>query len=156
MAEEELEAQPAAFVDANIFLDVGRKRKGWEASSALISEIRQKYGSENQGFISILTTAIIYFTFLGRYSPKESVQELRKLVKGFATVDLSQEDFEEALSDERISDFEDRLQFYAAKKVCHTLVTRNKKHYRNVENEIEILAPEDFLAKKDLARIQSP
>jgi predicted nucleic acid-binding protein len=137
------EGQPA-FVDANVFIDVARKRKGWEASSAIVSQFRK---TGNSGFISLLSAAIIYFVFLWKYSPKQSVQELEKLVEGFEIVDLAQEDFGRAVKDSRVEDFEDRLQFYAARKVCKIMITRNKKHYRNIEKEIEVLTPEDFMGK---------
>jgi hypothetical protein len=102
------------FVDANVFIDVIRNRKGWEGSLAVLSAVRQ----ENfNGIISTLTAAIVYFNLAGKFSSKQAVHEMLSAVRGFRTIDLSYEDFETATEDDRLEDFEDRLQFYAARKI---------------------------------------
>ncbi len=52
-----------------------------------------------------------------------------------------------ALDGDRIEDLEDTIQFHSAKEVAEVFITRNKRHFRAVEDEIEILTPEEFLER---------
>jgi len=45
-------------VDANVFIDIQRKREDWKASFAIVESV---VNGRNQGYISALTPAIIYF-----------------------------------------------------------------------------------------------
>jgi len=56
-----MESRPSVFVDANVFLDVLWKNKGWESSLEVIEKVRR---GEIKGFVSVLTIAIIYFFLL--------------------------------------------------------------------------------------------
>ncbi len=44
-------------------------------------------------------------------------------------------------------DFEDAIQFNSAKSVAKIFITRNKRDFREVEDELEVLTPEKFLEK---------
>jgi hypothetical protein len=80
--------------------------------------------------------------------PRERVlEELRKALSGFLIADLSRGDLSTILSDKGLRDFEDRVQFYSAKKVSNIIVTRNTRDFREASKEIEVLTPEEFLNK---------
>lgn len=129
-------------VDVNIFEDVIRKRKGWEGSLAVLSKVRSK---SIKGFISALTIPILYF--LRKLPDSEARAKVKQIIQGFEIVDLTSERIADAMDDERFADFEDAIQFYSAKFVnVETIITRNKKHFKVVEDGIKVQTPEEFLA----------
>ncbi len=130
------------FVDANIFLDVMRLRQGWQASARVLDQVNK---GEISGFVSSLTVTTLFYELGKNLSRVRAIQELRKALKEFQIAELAKGDLQTILSDERIGDFEDRVQFYSAKRVGNVMVTRNKHDYRHVAREIELLAPEEFL-----------
>ncbi len=75
------------------------------------------------------------------------MEELEKTVKKFKIADNTSGQAKKALEDKRFSDFEDALQFYAAKAVATVLVTRNERDFIKVSGEIEVLTPEEFVRK---------
>jgi predicted nucleic acid-binding protein len=53
-----------------------------------------------------------------------------------------------ALDDEQIFDFEDALQFHVAQNNgLEVIVTKNIEDFKGVEDQINILKPEEFLAQ---------
>ena len=131
-----------AFVDANIFIDVARKRKGWRASALALTEIKRI-----NGFVSSLTVAIVYFIKLRTMSPLKARQETRELIEGLRIVAVTSEVVNQALDNTTIEDFEDAMQFYCAKTATKAIVTRNKRDYATIEKELEVMTPEEFLAR---------
>jgi predicted nucleic acid-binding protein len=132
----------SAFVDANIFLDVARKRKGWKASALALTEIKRI-----NGFVSSLTVAIIYFIKLRTMPPLKARQETRELIQGLRIVAVTSEVVNQALDNTAIEDFEDAMQFYCARTAAKAIVTRNKRDYEAVGKELEVMTPEQFLAR---------
>lgn len=131
-----------AFVDANIFIDVARKRKRWKASALALTEIKRI-----NGFVSSLTVAIIYFIKLRTMPPLKARQETRELIEGLRIVAVTSEVIIQALDNAAIEDLEDAMQFYCAKTATKVIVTRNKRDYATVEKELEVMTPEEFLAR---------
>jgi predicted nucleic acid-binding protein len=131
----------SVFVDANIFLDVARKRKGWKASTAALIEAKRK-----NGFVSSLTVAIIYFIKLRNMPPLKARQETRELIQGLRIAAVTSEIINQAFDNTAIEDFEDAIQFYCA-KTARFMVTRNKRDYEAIEKELEVVTPEEFLTK---------
>ena len=131
-----------AFVDANIFIDVARKRKGWRASALALTEIKRI-----NGFVSSLTVAIVYFIKLRTMSPLKARQETRELIEGLRIVAVTSEVVNQALDNTTIEDFEDAMQFYCAKTATKAIVTRNKRDYATIEKELKVMTPEEFLAR---------
>jgi len=129
-----------AFVDANIFLDIARKRDGWSSSAAVLAKIKKR-----SGFVSALTVAIVYFIKLRSMPMRRARQETQELVHGLRVAPLTQEIVEAAFVTSDIEDFEDAIQFHCAKAVAKVIVTRNKRHYDSVHNEVEISTPEESL-----------
>ena len=130
------------FVDANIFLDVMRLRQGWQASARILDQVNK---GQISGFVSSLTVTTLFYELKKNLSREGASEELRKALKEFQIAELAKGDLQTILSDERIGDFEDRVQFYSTKRVCNVMVTRNKDDYKQVASEMEVLAPEEFL-----------
>jgi predicted nucleic acid-binding protein len=131
-----------AFVDANIFIDVARKRKGWKASALALTEIKKL-----NGVVSSLTVAIIYFIKLRTMPALKARQETRELIQGLGVVAVTPDAVNQAFDNVSIEDFEDALQFYCAKAAAKTIVTRNKRDYEAAETELQVMTPEEFLAR---------
>jgi len=132
------------FVDANIFLDVMRLRRGWQASARVLDRVHK---AEVQGYISSLILTILFYELKKNLTRDRAMQELGNALKRFQLADLAKDDLANILADERVSDFEDRVQFRSAKRVSNIIVTRNKYDYRRVSKEIEVFTPEEFLER---------
>jgi len=132
------------FIDANVFLDVLQKRRGWESSFAIRKGVVEGI---HEGHISALSVAVIYFLTLGRTNYKTARSETQKISEGFKIVDLTDSVIQKAFGEKRIEDLEDALQFHSAKEAAKVFITRNKRHFEKVKDEIEVLTPEEFLKK---------
>jgi len=138
-------------IDTNLFEDAVRKRAGWKSSSAVISWVKR---GDIEGGVSAWTVATIYY-FRRRLGMDDSQarQKTGKVLKGFTVLDLTAKVVNAALPDKRFSDFEDALQFHTAEQNgVDTIVTRNVKHFGKVKDEIAVLTPEEFLARKKVAK----
>ncbi len=131
-------------MDVNVFVDMLKRRDGWEASIAMVRLAR---AGRIEGYISALTPPILYFLRARISSEEEAKKDARKIIEGFRIVPLSEEIISRSFDEKRMRDFEDSIQFYSAKPSSEVLVTRNKRDFRAVENEVEVLTPEEFLKK---------
>jgi predicted nucleic acid-binding protein len=130
-----------ALVDINIFEDVIRKRGNWEGSPEILERVRNK---SIKGYISVLSIPLIYF--LRKMPDKEAREKVRKITSGFEIIDLTSKIAKNAMNDENFNDFEDAIQFHSAiEKEINIIITRNKKDFRNVQDQIQILTPEEFI-----------
>jgi predicted nucleic acid-binding protein len=103
-------------VDINVFEDIFRQQKGWEASLGIVASVAN---GRAVGYVSALTPPILYF--FRRRSRSERADG------------------------SSLADFEDALQFAAASAVhVDAIVTRNKKHFR--QRRIPVVDPEQALA----------
>lgn len=132
------------FLDVNIFIDVQRKREGWTKSFEVIRSVLE---GKNEGYISALTPAIIYFLRKELTSEIRAKEEMLDAVRDFKIVDLTSKIINDASGDKNITDFEDAIQFHSAKGVAKILITRNTVDYKKVADKLEILTPEQFLEK---------
>lgn len=132
------------FVDVNVFIDIQRKRGGWKGSFALVKSV---VDGKNEGYVSALTPAIIYFLRRRVTSERQARQETLDSIEGFRIVALTSELINMAFKEKRIEDLEDAIQFHSAKNTARTFVTRNERDYRKVKDEIEVLTPEEFTEK---------
>jgi len=127
-------------VDINVFEDVFRQRQGWEASLAVLNCVKNRQAS---GCVSALTPPILYFFRRRTRAEKAARQAVQGILQGFAVVSLTGEALEKAYA-ATLPDFEDALQLEAAKAAnVNTIVTRNKKHFR--QKEVQVLNPEEFV-----------
>jgi len=132
------------FVDVNVFIDIQRKRDNWKKSFLAIKSV---IDGRNEGYVSALTPIIIYFLRRRITSEEKAREETLDLTKGFKMIDLTSEIVEAAFEEDRIQDFEDAIQFHSAKDKVDVFITRNKRDYEKVKDEIEVLTPEEFLDK---------
>ena len=127
-------------VDVNVFEDVFRQRHGWEASITVLNCVRNRQAT---GYVSALTPPILYFFRRRTRSEKAARQAVQGILQNCTIVPLTQEAIARAYT-AALPDFEDALQFEAAKSVSvDAIVTRNKKHFR--QQAITILSPEEFV-----------
>jgi len=140
------------FFDANVLIDVLMRRTGWRSSLALIQNVRD---GKIEGYISALTVAIIYFLRARSLPEAESKDVAKRIIHGFKVAPLTEDVIKRALEEQRIEDLEDAIQFHSAKEVAEVFITRNKRDFRAVKDEIEILTPEEFLEKYRLTNPSS-
>jgi len=75
------------------------------------------------------------------------VKAVQGILRDFTIVPLTGEAIESAYTT-RLPDFEDALQFAAAKVAkVDAFVTRNKKHFR--QHKVQVLTPEEFVARQE-------
>ncbi len=131
-------------VDINIFEDVIRKRKGWIKSSGVLVKVRKK---EINGYVSALTPPIIYFLRIrDKFTDAGAREKMDKITQGFEIIPLTAGILQKAKNDANFNDFEDAIQFHSAmEKELNTIITRNKKDFGNVQNQIKIMDPEEFI-----------
>ena len=132
------------FIDANVFLDILQKRRGWESSFAIRKGVVE---GVYEGYISALSVAVIYFLRLSRTDYKTARLETQKIRRGFKLIDLTDSLIQRAFEEERIEDLEDAIQFHSAKEAAKVFITRNKRHFEKVKDEIEVLTPEESLKR---------
>jgi predicted nucleic acid-binding protein len=127
-------------VDVNVFEDVFRQRQGWEASVTVLNCVRN---GQATGYVSALTPPIRYFFRRRTRSDKAARQAVQGILQNCTVVPLTGEVIAQAYT-ATLPDFEDALQFAAAKTMSvDAIVTRNKKHFR--QQTITVLSPEDFV-----------
>jgi len=129
-------------VDINIFIDVQRRRRNWNASYSVLKTV---IDGKNEGFISALTPAIIYFLRREITPEGQARQETLDAIDGFRIVDLTESLIQAAFGEKRVEDVEDAIQFHSAKQSSSLLITRNKKDFQRVAQDIKVLTPEEFL-----------
>jgi len=126
------------------FMDVLERRSGWKSSLALMQLVRK---GKIEGYISALTVAILYFLRARIFGEEKAKEDTKRIIRGFKIVALSEDIIAKSFDEKRIRDFEDALQFYSAKSTSDILITRNKKDFEPIRNEIEVLTPEEFFRK---------
>lgn len=62
------------FVDVNLFIDILEKRRGWEESFFIIRDVVE---GKNEGYISALTPAIIYFLRRRSFSEQQAREDVK-------------------------------------------------------------------------------
>ena len=129
-------------VDVNVFIDVQRQRRNWNASYSILKTV---VDGKNEGFISALTPAIMYFLRREITPEGQARQETLDAIGGFRIVDLTESLIQAAFGEKRVEDVEDAIQFHSAKQSSSILITRNKKDFQRVAQDIEVLTPEEYL-----------
>jgi predicted nucleic acid-binding protein len=130
-------------VDVNVFIDVQRQRRNWDTSYLILKTV---IDGKNEGFISALTPAIIYFLRREITSEAQARQDTLDVIEGFKMVDLTDSLIQASFVEKRIEDVEDAIQFHSATRSNSILITRNKKDFqKEVTKDVEVLTPEEFL-----------
>ncbi|BDA80213.1 PIN domain-containing protein [Leptospira kobayashii] len=131
----------SVYLDSDIIIDYLYAREPFfQESVELISLIEKK---KIKGSISSLIIWNIFY-ILAKYTNQKTAREL---IKDFRTVidiiPIDEKIIDQGL-DSSIKDFEDSIQYFAAKsKKIKYIITRNKKDYPN--GEIKPLSPKEFL-----------
>ncbi|MFQ6121063.1 MAG: type II toxin-antitoxin system VapC family toxin [Methanosarcinales archaeon] len=111
------------------------------ASLEVLNRVKNK---KVNGFISALSVPVLYF--LRKLPDREAREKVKKITIGFNIINLTSEIIENAMNDTEFNDFEDAIQFYSAINAnVEIIITRNKRHFRCVENKIKVVTPEEFL-----------
>lgn len=87
------------FVDVNIFFDVQRRRGNWNVSYSVLKSV---VDGKNQGFISALTPAIIYFLRREVTTEDKAREDTLDVIAGFNIVDLTDSLIHTAFEEERL------------------------------------------------------
>jgi predicted nucleic acid-binding protein len=128
-------------LDINVFLDVLSARAGFDSSAKIIDSVEKK---EIFGVISALTIPILWYITSETLKETKAKEKVEEITKGFKIQELDEEIIKKAFCSS-MKDFEDSIQYYSAKSSnCTTIVTRNKKDFKELE-EISIQTPEEFL-----------
>ncbi|MCW7494726.1 PIN domain-containing protein [Leptospira sp. 2 VSF19] len=131
----------SVYLDSDIIIDYLYAREPFfQESVQLISLIENK---QIKGSISSLIVWNIFY-ILAKYTNEKTAREL---IKEFITIieiiPIDEKIINQGLNSS-IKDFEDSIQYFAAKsKKIEYLITRNKKDY--TDGEIKPLSPKEFL-----------
>ena len=129
------------YLDSDVIIDYLYAREPFfQESVQLISLIENK---KIKGFISSLIIWNIFY-ILTKYTNEKSARELIKEFKTIIEIIPIDEKIIDLGLNSSIKDFEDSIQYFAAKsKNLKYIITRNKKDYPN--GEIKPLSPKEFL-----------
>jgi predicted nucleic acid-binding protein len=128
------------FLDSDIILDAALKRPEFILPALnIISLIQARQ-------IKAVTSSVAFVNvhyFLDRYDKVNKFKLLRELRSILSIINVNEEIIDLALKS-GINDFEDAVQYYAAKSVgVSAIITRNIKDYK--ESTIPVLTAEQFL-----------
>ena len=136
------------YIDSDIIIDFLYERKNFFSESAEI--FSRLENSKLEGYVSSLIFWNIFYLlskFLGEVEARKKIYQFRQLVKIIA---IDEKIIDLALKS-AVKDFEDAIQFYAAKsKGIEFFLTRNKKDYP--KHDITILDCKEYLFHKRLQK----
>lgn len=133
-------SQTKILVDVNIFEDVFRYRSGWKSSLAAIGKVKNK---EVKGYISALTSPILYFFRRKFHADRKARRMVRQFISEFHVISLNGRILDFSYKS-KLPDFEDAIQFFSAKEAqVDYIVTRNKKDFQ--QKDIVVVTPEELL-----------
>ncbi|MBM9549250.1 PIN domain-containing protein [Leptospira sp. 201903074] len=129
------------YLDSDVIIDYLYAREPFfQESVELISLIENK---KIKGYISSLIIWNIFY-ILAKYTNEKSARALIKEFKTIIEIIPIDEKIIDLGLNSSIKDFEDSIQYFAAKsKKIKYILTRNKKDYPN--GEIKPLSPKEFL-----------
>ena len=129
-------------LDTNIILDIGLKREPHFVDSA---KLIKKLDDKNiVAFVTATTITDIYYISKKAKNHNTAIQFIRNLLQVVEILGVNKETILLSLQSE-LPDFEDAIQINSAEmNGIKTIITRNKKDFINVDQEI--MTPGDFLA----------
>ncbi len=131
----------SVYLDSDIIIDYLYAREPFfKESVELISLIEKK---KIKGYISSLIIWNIFY-ILAKYTNEKTTRELIKEFRTIIEIIPIDEKIIDLGLDSSIKDFEDSIQYFAAKsKKIKYIITRNKKDYP--DGEIKPLSPKEYL-----------
>ena len=130
------------FLDTNVVLDIVLERPDF------VKEARVLLLMSDHNNVELYTSALTIVTcaYFAKKFGRNPVTTVKSLLKWFSLIDLRKEHFELAVFS-KFKDFEDGLQFFAAKelKMIDYIITRDISDFK--VSTIPVLSPKDFLLK---------
>lgn len=127
------------FIDTNVIIDLLIKRDGYIASAKILALAKD---TNVTLYSSVLTMANIAYILRKSFVGDGLYQQMSKLSKILCVSDLTNKQFEQAIS-LKVRDFEDALQYYCAlDNSCDVIITRNKKDF--TFSAIPVQTPEEY------------
>ena len=128
------------FIDSDIILDVLARRKEYESASLLLKLVDKK---EIIAGTSPIVVANVHYILSKYTTARKSKQALKILQKTLIIYTVDQKIIEEAL-DLDFKDFEDGIQFLAAREAqVDFIITRNKSDYN--KSTIPVMDAREFI-----------
>ena len=129
------------FIDTNVLMDVLIQREPFYMASAQIWSLAEK--GIVCGLISVISFNNIYYVARKQKNRRIAKRILVSLRDTFVPVALNEQILNQAI-DAGFTDFEDAIQYFSAVHgAADYLVSRNPKHFKNVD--LPILAPDEFI-----------
>ena len=129
------------FIDTDIILDLLTQRKPHYLFAARLFELIED--NKVVAFTSPIILANIYYISARLTSHKKALDNIRKLISFLKIITVDEQIMTLALNS-NFKDFEDSIQYYAAKKHgLSILVTRNKSDYK--VSDMMICTAEEFI-----------
>jgi len=128
------------FLDSDVILDALLNRPEFRIAALntlqLAVEKRLNCATSSTAFVNV-------HYFLNKYDRENKMELLKHFRSIISIIEVDETIIDQALESE-FSDFEDAVQFFAAKKAnVEVIVTRNVKDYKR--STIPVLTPEQFL-----------
>jgi len=133
------------FVDANILVSVLNKEYPLFTYSARILSL---YGNKNfQIYTSPICLAIAFYFAEKKHKTKMAREKIALLCQHIFIAPASETAVEKTISNKRINDFEDGLEYYSAmESKCDFIVTEDRNDF--FFSEIPVLNAREFFEKK--------
>ena len=133
-----------AFVDANVIVAVLNKEYPVFTHAAKVLSLADS--RRFQLYTTPLCFAIAFYFSCKKNGAAVAKEKMKILADKLKIAEIKQQDVWNAANNKKIEDFEDGLQFYAAKNArCSAIITENVKDF--YFSDIEVLSAEDFLIK---------
>jgi predicted nucleic acid-binding protein len=131
-------------IDTSIVIDLLAKREGFYPEAATL------FSLADQKLITLTSSSLTFANTNYILSKLKSAKEARAILRKFKvlieTLSLDDKIVELALSDDKFTDFEDRVQYYTAiENNVEIIITRNKKDFKN--STIPVMNAKEYLAK---------
>ena len=128
------------FIDSDVMLDLCLQREPFFLPALNLFELC--YESKFKASTSAIAFINTYY-FLNKFAPLNKTESLKRLRSVVSIIEVNQNIIDLSLTSD-FSDFEDGIQFYAAKSAgMEIIITRNIKDYK--QSTIPVLTAEQFL-----------
>ena len=128
------------FIDSDVILDALLKRPPFQLHASNILALT--YEKKIAAATSSVALVNVYY-FLNKSDKTNALALLKRLKTIISVIGVGEEVIDNAI-DSNFADFEDAVQFYAAKSIgAEAIITRNIKDYKN--STIPVFTPPQFL-----------
>lgn len=128
------------FLDTNVVLDIVLERPSF------LTEARRILALSDDHKIALFTSALTVANcaYFSKKFGRNPLATVASMIKWFEIIDLKKKHIEDSLFS-KFKDFEDGLQFFAAKelKVIDYIITRDENDFK--ASSIPVMSPKDFL-----------